>query len=92
MTMRLPLSRQQKKEADEFARNALNPSELWKGSFVRFTGSGEQVLQFAKRSKVGVSIVAGRIRRERGEYTLFSDMIGQGEAKRLIRSSRVLED
>jgi HTH-type transcriptional regulator/antitoxin HigA len=72
------------KEADEYARNALIPSEVWKGSLVRFTASSEQVIQFAKKNKVGVAVVAGRIRRERDDYSLFSDLVGQGEAKKLI--------
>ena len=74
-------------EADEYARNALIPSEVWKGSLVRFTASSEQVVQFAKRNRVGVPVVAGRIRRERNDYTLFSDLVGQGEAKKLISAA-----
>jgi len=75
------------KEADEYAQNALIPSEVWKGSLVRFTASSEHVIQFAKRNKVGVAVVAGRIRRERKDYTLFSDLVGQGEAKKLISAA-----
>jgi len=45
------------------------------------------VIQFAKRNKVGVAVVAGRIRRERKDYTLFSDLVGQGEAKKLISAA-----
>lgn len=71
-------------EADEYARNALISSEIWKGSLVRFTSSTAQVVQFAKKNRVGVPVVAGRIRRERNDYTLFSDLVGQGEAKKKI--------
>jgi HTH-type transcriptional regulator/antitoxin HigA len=74
-------------EADEYARNALIPSELWKGSFVRFTASSEQVIEFARKNKVGVSVVAGRIQRERDDYTLFPDLVGQGEPKKLISAA-----
>ena len=79
------------KEADEYARNALIPSEVWKGSLVRFSASTEQVLQFAKNHKVGVPVVAGRIRRERNDYTLFSDLVGQGEAKKQILTAGLWE-
>lgn len=71
-------------EADEYAQNALIPSEAWRGSFVRFTASSEQVVQFAEKNKVGVAVVAGRVRRERNDYALFSDLVGQGEVKKGI--------
>jgi len=70
-------------EADEFAENALIPTEVWKSSFVRFTRDPEQVAQFAKRQGVAEAIVAGRIRRERG-YNLFKDLIGSGCVRSLL--------
>ncbi len=84
---RAPALEAVEKEADEYARNALIPSEVWKGSFVRFTASSEQVIQFANKNKVGVPVVAGRIRRERDDYTLFSNLVGQGEPKKLISAA-----
>lgn len=77
-------------EADEFAENTLIPTEAWKSSFVRFTKSGDQVLQFARRFKVGESVVAGRIRRERG-YHLFKDLVGVGCVKGMISEAHLLE-
>jgi HTH-type transcriptional regulator / antitoxin HigA len=79
------------KEADEFAGNALIPDEVWNGSFVRFTKSRDHVTDFAKRNRVGISVVAGRIRNERKEYSLFTDLIGQGVVKRLIADAGMLE-
>jgi HTH-type transcriptional regulator/antitoxin HigA len=75
------------KEADEYARNALISSEVWKGSLVRFTASSEQVIQFAKKNKVGVAVVAGRIQRDRQDYTLFSELVGRGEPRKLISAA-----
>ena len=77
-------------EADEFAENTLIPTEAWKSSFVRFTRSADQVLQFARRFKIGESVVAGRIRRERG-YHLFKDLVGSGCVKELISEAHLLE-
>ncbi len=74
-------------EADEYARNALISSEIWQNSFVRFTSSKEQLIQFANIHKVGVAVVAGRIRRERNDYRLFSDLVGQGSVKKLISAA-----
>ena len=75
------------KEADTYALNALIPNEIWKRSLVRFTSSREQVIQFAKKNRVGVAVVAGRIQRERDDYALFSDLVGQGKPKTLISAA-----
>lgn len=77
-------------EADEFAENALIPTEAWKSSFVRFTNSTREVQQFARRFKIGESIVAGRIRRERG-YNLFNELIGNGCVKTILANSDLME-
>lgn len=80
-----PLIEAVEKEADEFARNTFIANEVWQDSFVRFTGSSDAVIQFAKKNKVGVPVVAGRIRRERQDYTLFNELVGQGKAKSQIK-------
>jgi HTH-type transcriptional regulator/antitoxin HigA len=71
-------------EADDFATKAFIPDELWRRSFVRFTASGEQVQQFAFQCKIGAAIVAGRIRRERGDWKLFSELVGMGTVRKLL--------
>lgn len=80
------------KEADEFAQNALIPDEIWKTSFVRFAKSSDQVLQFASKYKIGASVVSGRIRRERHDYTLFTDIVGHGELRDLFATAGLLEE
>lgn len=79
------------KEADIFAGNALIPDEVWNNSFVRFTKSRDQVIDFATRNRIGVSVVAGRIRNERKEYSLFTDLVGQGTVRQLIASAGMME-
>ena len=71
-------------EADEFAQSAFIPNELWKRSFVRFTESSEQVQKFALQRRIGAAIVAGRIRKERKDYTLFNELVGSGTVRKLI--------
>lgn len=70
------------KEADEFALNALISDEVWMSSFVRFTKSSEQVENFAQKLGISPSIVAGRIRHERKDYKLFSDLVGGKEVRK----------
>lgn len=69
------------KEADRFALNTLIPGESWKQCLSRFALSGEAVKIDAESLGVGPSIVAGRIRRERNNYTIMSDLIGQGQVR-----------
>jgi HTH-type transcriptional regulator/antitoxin HigA len=78
-------------EADEFANSAFIPNEVWKRSFVRFTRSSQEVHQFASQHRIGPAIVAGRIRRERGDYKVFTDLVGQGSVRNLLTASGQLE-
>jgi len=79
-------------EADEFAESAFMPNEVWKKSFVRFTRDPNQVIQFAKGHGISSAVVAGRIRRERNDYTIFNDLMGSGSLKKLMSSAGYLED
>jgi HTH-type transcriptional regulator/antitoxin HigA len=69
-------------EADDFARTALISDEKWKSSLVRFTKSPEAVYSFARSNGISPAIVAGRIRRERESFSVFSDLVGQGNVRR----------
>jgi HTH-type transcriptional regulator / antitoxin HigA len=79
-------------EADEFAESAFIPNEVWRKSFVRFTKVREQVIQFAKERSISSAVVAGRIRRERKDWTLFSDLVGQASLRKLMSSAGYWED
>lgn len=71
-------------EADDFARNALIPDELWRSSFIQFANSIDKIKVFADRAGVHPAIVAGRIRRERGDYSLFSEVVGRNELRTML--------
>lgn len=79
-------------EADEFAESAFIPNEVWRKSFVRFTKVREQVIQFAKERGISSAVVAGRIRRERKDWSLFGDLVGQGSLRKLMSSAGYWED
>jgi HTH-type transcriptional regulator/antitoxin HigA len=68
-------------EADEFARNALIPPDLW-SRYVSPEMSIEDVQSLAARAGVHPAIVAGRWRFENGDYRRFSRMLGSGEVKK----------
>jgi HTH-type transcriptional regulator/antitoxin HigA len=79
-------------EADEFAESAFIASEVWRKSFVRFTKGKDQVMQFASQRGIASAVVAGRIRRERKDWSLFSDLIGQGSLRKLMASAGYWEN
>lgn len=69
-------------EADKFALDALVPEALWDQCLSRFALSEEAVRLDAETLGIAPSIIAGRIRKERGNYTILSGLVGQG----LVRS------
>ena len=68
-------------EADRFALDALIPENLWNQCLSRFALSEEAVKLDAEAIKIDPSIIAGRIRKERGNYSILNDLIGQGQVR-----------
>lgn len=69
-------------EANEFALNSLIPSREWEKCLSRFAITEETVRADADRLGVHASIIAGRIRQECNDYTLLTNLVGQGEVHR----------
>jgi HTH-type transcriptional regulator/antitoxin HigA len=72
-----PSENKEELEADLFAQEALLPSDTWAKSVARFSQNEKSVMIDVKRFGVGPSVIAGRIRRETGDYTLLPKLIGQ---------------
>lgn len=72
-------------EADRFAQDKLIPASIWDTCISRFTLAETDVLEDAKRAEINPAIIAGRIRHETSNYTILTDLIGQGEVKRALR-------
>jgi len=68
-------------EADKYALDALIPEQLWNQCLSRFALSDEAVRIDAKNIGIHPSIIAGRIRKERGNYTILNDLVGQGHVR-----------
>jgi HTH-type transcriptional regulator/antitoxin HigA len=77
------LSNQIEHEADDFARNALIPDEVWSASFIRYSSDAEKIRVFAERHGIHPSIVAGRIRRERN-YKILTHLIGRNTLRSML--------
>jgi HTH-type transcriptional regulator/antitoxin HigA len=74
-------------EADQFASSILIPTERWRLSTARISRTPGPAEQFAKQLEIHPAIVFGRIRRERGDYSLFSDRVGMGKVRNQLYSS-----
>lgn len=68
-------------EADEWAQEVLIPSEVWSQSVVSKRPSAYAVTEFAQQLRINVAIVAGRVRRVRNNYRIFSALFGSGEIR-----------
>lgn len=68
-------------EADKFALDTLIPGDLWDQCLSRFALSDEAVEIDADTIGIDPSIIAGRIRKERGNYTILNDLIGLGQVR-----------
>lgn len=67
------------READMFALESLIPERKWNECLSRFALSEEAVRIDAKSLGIDPSIIAGRIRKERGDYTILGALIGQDQ-------------
>jgi HTH-type transcriptional regulator/antitoxin HigA len=76
------------KEADQFASSMFVPPERWRQSTVRITRSAASVEQFAKQIGIHPAIVFGRLRRERNDYSLFSDRVGSGQVRQKLLATQ----
>ena len=73
-------------EADELAGELLVPEEKWNTALARYLRSEDSIKDFAQELGIHPAIVAGKIRREAKKYTILTDVVGQGEVRKLFPS------
>ncbi len=78
-------------EANRLAREAFIPRAQWRRSEAYISPSKESIEKFAKELKISPAIIAGRFRRESGNYGLFSDLVGQNQVRMLFPSTEDCE-
>lgn len=74
-------------EANVFASNVLIPDEIWEHSPARIAKSPHVIEKFARQIKIHPAIVFGRVQRERGDYSAYSNNIGRGRVRPYLLSS-----
>ena len=69
-------------EADTLAQDALIPPKLWQTSPVHKKATILAVYDFARAAEVHPAVIAGRVRYDRGNYRLLSQLVGSGEVRK----------
>lgn len=73
-------------QANKFALNKLIEPADWDTCFSRFSTSEKSVKADASRLGIHPSIIAGRIRNERSNFSILSNLIGQGMLHKHFKS------
>lgn len=71
-------------EADQWAQEALIPSEVWAASSVKEQATPAAVVELAHELGIHPAIVAGRVRKELHNYRLLTHYVGSGEVRKLL--------
>lgn len=78
--------------ADQVAARAMIPDDEWADFIGRRTVSAADILAFAASIRVSPAIVAGRYRKETGDYGTFSSLIGNGKVKAMFAKAEQAAD
>ena len=68
-------------QADSMARNALIPPRFWESNPIRGRATVLAVYDLAQEVRVHPAVIAGRVRHERGNYRLLSQLVGSGKVR-----------
>lgn len=77
------------KEADSYSLNAMIPDETWRKSLARLSPTNVTIKNQAMKLGIHPALVAGRIRRETGNYFEFNDLIGLNEVRKQFRNEMI---
>ncbi len=71
-------------EADKLAQNALIPEDIWADVDINQKIQAERVISLAQEAEVHPAIVAGRIRKETGNYRLLSRFVHNNKIRKQL--------
>lgn len=84
LSVETPESNIKEREADDWAMKVLIPAAQWNASKVAVNPTPTNVSKLAKEIGIHPAIIAGRIRKERGNYRLLTNYVGQGEVRKMF--------
>jgi HTH-type transcriptional regulator/antitoxin HigA len=74
-------------EANRIAKEALIPRVAWKRSDAYLNPNNLTIDMLSRELKIHPAIIAGRLRKERGNYTIFNDLVGHGQVSKYFNFS-----
>lgn len=72
-------------EANRLAKEAFIPRGMWKTTEAFIKPSYKTIEKLSKELHIHPAIIAGRLRQEKNDYTLFNDLIGLNQIKYLLQ-------
>lgn len=70
------------RDADRWASEALIPAGHWQAAGMGRNPSADKIAAFAASLRINPAIPAGRIRKEKGDYKLFSKLVGYRQVRK----------
>lgn len=76
-------------EANRIAKEALIPRVAWKRSDAYLNPNNLTIDKLSRELKIHPAIIAGRLRKEQENYTIFNDLIGHGQVRKHFNFSEI---
>lgn len=81
---------QKEAEANRIARESFIPRGMWKTSDAFLNPKRETIYALANELKIHPAIIVGRLRSELNDYTIFNDLLGQNDVKKIFTAESTL--
>lgn len=75
---------QREAEANKIAAEACIPRLVWRRSDAYLNPSRDSIEALAARLRIHPAIIVGRLQRERGDFTIFRELLGQGQVREML--------
>lgn len=76
-------------EANRITKEALIPKIAWKRSDAYLNPSNQAIDRLSRELKIHPAIIAGRIRKERENYFIFNELVGNGQVRKYFNLASV---
>jgi len=92
LSVEAPANNIKEKQADDWASNVLIPNAQWQSSEVAVNPTPANVLKLASEIGINPAIIAGRVRKETGNYRLLTNHVGHCEVRKLFTKNYAISD
>lgn len=79
------MSKTIEREADTYAKEMLIPMNIWKTSDLTISSTPMAIRNFAEEQHISPAIPAGRLRFENKNYSVFTNLIGNGAVREMFK-------